>query len=535
MATRQTGFSPAPCLSSTHMRALPASALAISLLMVTACGVKQTGVEATRSRQNDAGQLIPPDTNAPPDTGNTGNTGSTGSTNDTTATTTGDTTPIPVQQGIIDFGANHKDNGYDGYLTAAFSDIEAFWKEQFPTVYGGDFKPLSGGIFAAYPERTEPIPGCGTPQTTYADVEGNAFYCSDGDFMAYDDAELLPQLVSQLGQSAVAVVLAHEFGHAVQQRAGEFSQPTILKEQQADCFAGAWSAHVARGESNVIKFSDADVRGGLIAMIQVRDPVQLGGQIDANSHGTGFDRVGAYEDGFLGGPARCKTFFTEGRENKLINIPFDPTDPSGNLPLIDANPDPTNGPSDVVTLIPASLTRFWTDQLAASKLTLTAPKLTLFTAGTDTPTCDGIDSSAFVKNVRYCPASNTIFVDKQFAEDSIANPLLGDMSVGFLISEGFSESVQGLLGSKLSGEPRALLDDCLTGAWSKDIVPPVPKDRKDQTVLSAGDLDEAIVTAIIHSDPKADTNINGSAFEKVDAFRAGVLGGMQACQDRITP
>lgn len=532
MLTGQTGFWRAPCISSTRMRALPASALAISLLMVTACGVRQTGVEATRSRQNETGQLIPPDTQGPTDTGNPSNTNDT---NNTTVTTTPDTTPIPVQQGIINFGANHKDNGYDGYLTAAFSDIEAFWKAQFPTVYGKDFTPLSGGIFAAYPDRTEPIPGCGTPQTLYADVEGNAFYCSKGDFMAYDDAELLPQLVSDLGQSAVAVVLAHEFGHAVQQRAGEFAQPTILKEQQADCFAGAWSAHVARGESDVIKFSDSDVRGGLIAMIQVRDPVQLGGQIDANSHGTGFDRVGAYEDGFLGGTARCKTFFTEGRENKLINIPFDPQDPSGNLPLIDPNPDPTNGASDVVTLIPASLTRFWTEQLASANLTLTAPKVTLFTAGTDTPSCDGVDSSAFEKNVRYCPASNTIFVDQQQAEDWIANPLLGDMSIGYLISDGFSENVQGLLGSKLAGEPRVLLDDCLTGAWAKDIVPPVPTDRKDQTVLSAGDLDEAIVTAIQHSDPTADTNINGSAFEKVDAFRAGVLGGLQACQARITP
>ena len=65
------------------------------------------------------------------------------------------------------------------------------------------------------------IPGCGTPETTYDDVQGNAFYCLDGDFMAYDDAELLPQLVQQLGQSAVAVVMAHEFGHAVQVRPGE--------------------------------------------------------------------------------------------------------------------------------------------------------------------------------------------------------------------------------------------------------------------------------------------------------------------------
>jgi predicted metalloprotease len=510
------------------MRALPVSALAIGVLLVTGCGVVEPGVESTRSRQN-ANPIIPHDTT--PTTEN-------GTTPESTPGTTPDTTPdtIPVTAGIIDFGANHVDNGYDGYLTAAFSDIETFWKDQFPGVYGSEFQPLAGGIFAAYPDRVEPIPGCGTAETTYADVEGNAFYCADGDFMAYDDAELLPQLVSDLGQSAVAVVLAHEFGHAVQARAGEFQQPTILKEQQADCFAGAWSAHVARGESDVIKFTDTDVRGGLIAMIQVRDPVELGGVIDANSHGTGFDRVGAFQDGFNGGPERCKTFFTEDREKTLVNIPFDPEDPNaGNLPLIDPNPDPTNGPSDVVTLIPASLTRFWTDQLASANLTLTAPTLQLFTAGTDAPSCDGIDAAQFPNNVTYCPASNTIFVDQQFAEDSIANPILGDMSIGYLISEGYSEEVQSQLGSQLSGEPRTLLDDCLTGAWAKDIVPPVPESRTDQTVLSAGDLDEAVVTAIAHSDPAADTNIQGSAFEKVDAFRAGVLGGMQACQDRITP
>ena len=33
---------------------------------------------------------------------------------------------------------------------------------------------------------------------------------------AYDDDSLLPSLVNDLGKEAVAVVLAHEFGHAVQ-------------------------------------------------------------------------------------------------------------------------------------------------------------------------------------------------------------------------------------------------------------------------------------------------------------------------------
>jgi len=36
-------------------------------------------------------------------------------------------------------------------------------------------------------------------------------------------------------------------------------------------------------------------------------------------------------------------------------------------------------------------------------------------------------------------------------------------------------------------------------------------------------------------DTSSDADLNGSAFEKVDAFRSGVLGGMQSCQDRITP
>ena len=82
-------------------------------------------------------------------------------------------------------------------------------------------------------------------------------------------------------------------------------------------------------------------------------------------------------------------------------------------------------------------------------------------------------------------------------------------------------------------DPRVLLDDCLVGAWIRDGLPPQPDGRP--LYLSAGDLDEAIVTAIQRGDHTADTNVNGTAFEKVDAFRSGVLGGMPACQGRITP
>ena len=71
------------------------------------------------------------------------------------------------------------------------------------------------------------------------------------------------------------------------------------------------------------------------------------------------------------------------------------------------------------------------------------------------------------------------------------------------------------------------------GAWVAYIVPPIPETREDTLQLSAGDLDEAVITAIARSDASSDTNVSGSAFEKIDAFRTGVLGGLNVCREAI--
>src|SRR4051794_1136467 len=265
-----------PILALVRVRAALPVLLAGALL--AACGTVDAGVTATRSRDNSnqapattSPRDTSPDTTSPGDTKPPTDT----SPDDTTFDTTPTETPIslPADQNVIDFGDAKPTRDYDGFLVAAFKDIEAFWATNFPELYGRDFQPLKGGIFAAYPQRTRPIPGCQSRETTYTDVEGNAFYCSDGDFIVYDDDELLPQLVKSLGQSAVGVVVAHEFGHAIQARAGELNEQTILKEQQADCFAGAWAAHLARGEADGLTFGDKEIKQGLIAMIQVRDPL----------------------------------------------------------------------------------------------------------------------------------------------------------------------------------------------------------------------------------------------------------------------
>jgi predicted metalloprotease len=494
--------------------------VAVVGLAVAACGTTDAGVIATRSRTGEgSGGLFPTDTLAP-----------------------GDTLPAqepdyPVQDGVVDFGeAGPQHPAYDGYLTAAFGDIQAYWKETFPATYHSPWEPLSGGIFAAYPGRQSPIPGCGTDgPSTYEDVQaGTAFYCITGDFMAYDDADGLPGLVDQLGKEAVAVVLAHEFGHAIQARAGEWDNPGVLKEQQADCFAGAWTAHVAAGGSDLIRFDDSAIRAGLVAMIFVSDPVEGNGLAEEGAHGTGFDRVGAFQDGFEGGAARCATFFTEDRVSKLIDIPFDYSDTNaGNLPLVDPNPDPSKGPADIVTLIPEGLDQFWVPLADANGVPFTKPTFSPFPGAGPYPTCDGIDPSQYPNGVLFCPGDNTIYWDQDFAASMAADPLTGDMSVGYLFADAYSDAIQTALRSKKAGESRALLNDCLTGAWVASTVPSDTQSADAVLTLSAGDLDEAIVTAIARADQSTDTNVNGSAFEKIDAFRTGVLGGLNVCRNEI--
>jgi predicted metalloprotease len=330
------------------------------------------------------------------------------------------------------------------------------------------------------------------------------------------------------------VVLAHEFGHAIQQRNSEFDQPTILKEQQADCFAGAWAAHIARGEAAGLTFGDEETKNSLIAMIQVRDPPD-GDVFSEDAHGTGFDRVGAFQDGFLDGTERCKPFFTEDRQKNLIDIQA-VAGQSGNLPFV----DPTGKNSDIVTLMPADLDRFWVGKInGVEGVSFTAPTLTVYPDSGPFPDCAGASENDFKSSIFYCPSANQIMVDQDFAEQLDADALFGDMSVGYLMGQAYSEAIQQTLNSTLADEKRELLNDCFTGAWVADDIPSDSADPNSpargggQLTLSAGDLDEAIVTALKISDDTSDENNHGTAFEKIDSFRAGVLGGIDACKQRL--
>jgi predicted metalloprotease len=508
-------------LVSSRRRRSWLGALLASAVVLAACGSADQGVTARRSDQqtpsSDPGPGPQPDETTPP------------TSPDSPLEPTDDTTPPPVGEPIIDFGDNHPAQPYDNFLNAAFQDITDWWAEQYPAVYGGTFEPVQG-IYALYPDRTPLPPSCQGP-VPYEEVEGNAFYTDCGDIIVYDDAFLLPDLVERLGAAAVGVVAAHEYGHAIQARAGVFDLGllTVDTEQQADCFAGAWAAHVALGESDLLSFDDNDVKAGIIAMIEVRDPV--GSDVsDPSGHGTGFDRVGAFQEGFINGAARCADFVNN--PNPRIDLVFSTEQDfqtGGNMDYV-----------DIVAALPIALDTFWQPTLDNAGVAFTAPTLVPFQQGAAAPACDGQSAEELAQRAVYCTSNNTLVYDEAFVQDLYAR--LGDLSFGFPIAEAYSDAVQVALQSQLTGEKRVLLNDCLVGAWIYDIVPsgqvdesgfPIANNPAQEIILSAGDLDEAVITAVALGDEASSTDVNGSAFEKIDAFRAGVLGGLQACQNRI--
>ncbi|MFV0309537.1 MAG: hypothetical protein ACK5OX_17545 [Desertimonas sp.] len=444
-----------------------------------------------------------------------------------------DTTPEPPPPTVpgrttelLDAGVNKPSRPYDDLVEAALNDIEVFWAEQYPAIYGEPFQPLEGRVYAGYPERTTPIPGCGPDdETTYDElIFYAAFYCPDGDFIVYDDGHegLLYYLAEALGPSVIAVVLAHEYGHAIQYRFGGLDRniDTIYTEQQADCFSGAWVGRVVGGDAPGVTMTDNDVRAGLIALIEVRDPIGID-QLTPGGHGSGFDRVGAFQVGFLEGAPRCAELLDDPLPlMPNIFIPGSEGDGDGNAPY-GYDPEANQIPGFAAT----ALNDYWTAVLGESFGSLTlVPFDSIEEVRCDEALLGDPEIGALL-----CTSSSTVYIEEPLAQELYAE--FGDFALGYMLGSAWSDAAQVALESPLQGEERALLNDCLVGAWTATLVPDEEGNVVRGTVyIEPGDLDEAIQTVIRVGDPKADDDILGSAFEKVSAFRQGVLNGVSACQ-----
>jgi predicted metalloprotease len=150
------------------------------------------------------------------------------------------------------------------------SDLEEFWKFAFPDVFDGELTPVSELL--SWDSDAYDGTFCG--ETTEGLV--NAGFCETDGSIGWDRTVLMPSLRNAYGDMAITMVLAHEYGHAIQKMAAINPRgvPTLVSEQQADCFSGVYLRWVAEGKSPRFTLNTGDGLNNLLAaMISFRDPV----------------------------------------------------------------------------------------------------------------------------------------------------------------------------------------------------------------------------------------------------------------------
>jgi predicted metalloprotease len=386
---------------------------------------------------------------------------------------------------------------YDASIDSTIADIQAFWTTAMPAVYGQQYDAIPTDRIYPY-SQANPPPNCedgGQTKAPYEQVAGNAFYCSNGDFVAYDEQGLLPKLRDNFGEFAVGLVFAHELGHAVQARVGYNPPSTVYFEQQADCFAGAWAQHVADSNDSNVHLARSDLDTALAGLLTLSDPSGIDGSQDG-AHGNGFDRVSAFQDGYEGGAKVCADY--QNNPPSITETGYTSSQDQasgGNLPL-----------DEMTATVTQSLDRYWGSQ--SSKLI--APTVT---AGR-VDAADGTDGGVLTDGVVYDPSTNTVHYDAatlQNAHDSI-----GDFAGGLLLATAWSSAVEHQLGVQLGTDTARRGAECLAGAWAAD----------SASSLSPGDLDEAITVLVSAGQGNAD---RGTAFDRVAAFRDGFRNGPSQC------
>jgi uncharacterized protein len=204
-------------------------------------------------------------------------------------------------------------------IIATGNSVDAVWRQLLGREYTRpQIRLFSGEVQTA----------CGGATT-----EVGPFYCP-GDKTAYFDTDFFDVLKTQFGSSggplAQEYVVAHEFGHHVQDLLGDIGQAQqgaqgaqgngVRTELQADCYAGVWAhyASTVKQQSTGVTYlkplTDKDIQDALSAANSVGDDwiqKQTTGRVNPDSftHGTSEQRQHWFTVGYqFGDPKQCDTY-----------------------------------------------------------------------------------------------------------------------------------------------------------------------------------------------------------------------------------
>jgi len=195
------------------------------------------------------------------------------------------------------------------------NSVQAFWEEEFEE-FGMDYEPAQTVLFSGSTQAA-----CG-----FASSAMGPFYCPR-DRMIYIDLAFYDTIESRFGAEggplAEAYVIAHEYGHHVQNLFGVLNTSGMIRdtgpdseivftELQADCLAGIWLHH-ATDTGYLEPLTEEEIMQALDAAVSVGDDriqQQTQGRVvpDAWTHGSSEQRLAALQEGLQSGdPETCNT------------------------------------------------------------------------------------------------------------------------------------------------------------------------------------------------------------------------------------
>ncbi|MGI8626070.1 MAG: neutral zinc metallopeptidase [Geodermatophilaceae bacterium] len=410
------------------------------------------------------------------------------------------------------------DGEIDTTARNALADINDFWSQTLPELFDTEFEPLTGGYFSIDPDNYDPDDypddiGCldGDPEN----VAGNAFYCfpqpgGAGDNIVYDRT-LLETLAQDYGRFLPALVMAHEFAHALQAREPPPSELSIVYETQADCYAGAWTGWVAEDNAKHFNIRAPELDDVIRGFLLLRDEPGSAAE-DESAHGSYFDRVSAFQEGFDSGAQACRDNYDDDRLFTLAE--FTPDDgTAGNVSY-----------SEAVEISDRTLEIFWESAFdEVGQQSFITPELVAFDG--DAPDCGG---DAVARDISFCPDDNTVAFDESDLTEVIAEEI-GDFAVTMAISLPYALAARHAVERSVRGPEAISAAVCATGWFAAQFYLGRLDDPADASI-SPGDIDEAVIFLIEYGSRREILpEVGLSGFQLVDVFRQGFINGGADC------